>query len=57
MGILNDCQKYECFQSSSKRDTQDEIYCYINKVRVLILFTNNVQLRINHNFYLQNDLW
>lgn len=25
-------------------------------VRVLILFTNNVQLRINHNFHLQNDL-
>lgn len=40
LGILNDWLKWKCLKSDYKRDTKVRIYCNVNKVVVLYLFTN-----------------
>lgn len=48
---LNVWQKFECYNSSFKRETEIRLHCYVNIARVLYLLTNNVKKENYHFFY------
>lgn len=47
--IVNDCPKFECWKSSDKWDTEVRTLWYVNKARVLHLFTNIVNYGKYHS--------
>lgn len=48
---LNVWQKFECYNSSFKRETEIRLHCYVNIARVIYLLTNNVKKENYHFFY------
>lgn len=53
--ILNNWSRFECWKSSSTRDKEKRIHCYVNKPGVLHLFTNTLDMDLP--FFGQNDWW